>query len=89
MTIPLDVFMEIASLLEPIDLLRLSRSTKFLRGILLNRQNAVLWRRARANIMNLLDCPDELSEPEYASLVFDRHCTVSTIRCSRVTSRRS
>jgi len=35
-----------------------------------------VWRDVRANVDGLPDCPDELTEPQYADLVFGKSCTV-------------
>ncbi|KAI0088468.1 hypothetical protein BDY19DRAFT_947765 [Irpex rosettiformis] len=40
----------------------------------MHRRTLFLWRAARLNVPGLPPCPTDLSEPAYASLVFDRHC---------------
>ncbi|KAG7451970.1 uncharacterized protein BT62DRAFT_926167 [Guyanagaster necrorhizus] len=71
---PLDVLFEIFQHLEPLDLLRLSRTTKDLRTLLLQRQSSFIWKSARENVKDLPPLPDDMIEPRYASLVFDNHC---------------
>ncbi|KAG7451982.1 uncharacterized protein BT62DRAFT_274271 [Guyanagaster necrorhizus] len=72
---PLDVLFEIFSNLDPVDLLRLSRTSKDLRVLLLQRSSAFVWKRARGNVQGLPPLPDDLSEPKFAHLAFDKHCT--------------
>lgn len=36
-----------------------------------------IWKRARSQFDGLPDCPDDLSEPQYAELLFGKACTVS------------
>jgi len=71
---PLDILFEIFGHLHPIDVLHLARTTKSLRHVLMRRSAASIWRQARAHIHELPDCPTDLSEPQYANLLFDPHC---------------
>ena len=72
-----NVYCQIASHLEPLDLLHLARSSTILRTIVLSRHNVSVWKAALRNVDNLPACPIDMSEPQYAALVFDRHCFVS------------
>jgi len=63
-------------MLRPLDVLNLSRATKTLRAILMNRSSIVVWKNARANVARLPECPDDLTEPQYAELVFGKNCFV-------------
>ncbi|PIL30562.1 hypothetical protein GSI_07262 [Ganoderma sinense ZZ0214-1] len=77
MSLPVDVFLEIATYCHPLDLLRLSRVSKKLRPVVFAKRNRSVWICAR----NSLDppmpaCPEDLSEPKYAFLVFDPVCMV-------------
>ncbi|KAK0231404.1 hypothetical protein IW262DRAFT_1262338 [Armillaria fumosa] len=74
--IPLDILLEIFSHLDPHDLLHLCRTSKSLRAILLDRSALSVWKRARRNLENLPGILDVLSEPHYASLLFDKFCQV-------------
>ncbi|KAF8959596.1 hypothetical protein BDZ97DRAFT_1666979 [Flammula alnicola] len=74
---PLDVLYEIFGLLNPIDVLHLARTTKALRGILMTRSAVFVWKLARSNIEGLPLCPDDLTEPQYANLLFTDNCHVS------------
>lgn len=42
----------------------------------MRRSSITIWRAARRNLDGLPDCPDTLSEPAYASLLFTTNCTV-------------
>ncbi|KAK0481358.1 hypothetical protein IW261DRAFT_1681036 [Armillaria novae-zelandiae] len=72
---PSDILFEIFSNLDPLDLLRLSRTTKDLRALLLQRSSTFVWKRARQNVEGL-PLPDDLSEPKFAHLAFDKHCDI-------------
>ncbi|KAJ6596744.1 hypothetical protein B0H10DRAFT_1888521, partial [Mycena sp. CBHHK59/15] len=74
---PLDVLMEIFKLLKPQDLLCLSRTTTAFRGFLMNRADAGVWRQASVNVKEEdgePGCPSYISEPAWASLLYDRIC---------------
>ncbi|KAG9008730.1 hypothetical protein FRB95_000410 [Tulasnella sp. JGI-2019a] len=83
MQMPVDIFAEIASNLTPFCLLTLSRSSKRLRDILISDSSKPIWRAARASIQDLPDCPQDLSEPQYARLMFEGECYV----CHRPTKK--
>ncbi|KAG8927900.1 hypothetical protein FRC02_007618 [Tulasnella sp. 418] len=84
MEMPMDVFVEIASYLSPVDLLALSRSSKRLRQILLSRSSRVIWRISLRQVLGLPECPSDLDEPVYASLMFDEHCWYCGKKSKRV-----
>ncbi|KAJ7074301.1 hypothetical protein C8F01DRAFT_1242559 [Mycena amicta] len=74
---PLDILFEICSCLEPIDLLRLSRTTQSIRRFVLNRSNAVMWRAAFANNLTAggpPGCPTYLTEPAWTHVAFEKSC---------------
>ncbi|KAF8907452.1 hypothetical protein CPB85DRAFT_1391918 [Mucidula mucida] len=71
---PLDVLFEIFSYLDPIDLLRISRTTKDLRQLLMSKSSAFIWERARLATQGIPPKPDDLNDPQYINLLFDRHC---------------
>ncbi|KAM5540152.1 hypothetical protein V8D89_006292 [Ganoderma adspersum] len=75
--LPLDVFMEIASYLYPLDLIHLSRTSGELRRTLMSRNSRPIWTTSFDNVVELPPCPADLSEPVYAALVFDIHCFVT------------
>ncbi|TFK88222.1 hypothetical protein K466DRAFT_521175 [Polyporus arcularius HHB13444] len=73
--VPMEVFLEIASYLQPVDILQLSRASRNLRSTLLSRSSRHVWTAAFENVEPPLpDCPPSLSEPEYAYIVFERFC---------------
>ncbi|TFK91793.1 hypothetical protein K466DRAFT_514748 [Polyporus arcularius HHB13444] len=71
---PLDILVEIFSLLHPRDLVNLARTSRDFRTFLMSRDSAPFWRAARKQVDGLPDCPPFLSEPAYANLVFFTHC---------------
>ncbi|KAK1232186.1 hypothetical protein PQX77_004698 [Marasmius sp. AFHP31] len=79
--VPLDVLFEIFSYLEPLDLLRLSRTSKDLRRILISRSSSSVWKAAREHLQ-VPDPARSMSEPKLANLLFDSHyhfCLVATV----------
>lgn len=70
---------QIMSHLSPLDLLRISWSSKHFRKLLMNRNHRLLWVTARRSGPGLPDPPTELSEPRYAALMFTKVCFVSFI----------
>ncbi|TEB31405.1 hypothetical protein FA13DRAFT_1578141, partial [Coprinellus micaceus] len=66
----------IVSYLGPADLFHLSRVAKGLRRFLMSFSSAMFWRRAAQNEPGLPTCPDDLSEPAYAHLLFSDFCHV-------------
>lgn len=62
--------------LNPLDVLRLARTTKQFRSMLMHKSSRFIWIAARKNVPDLPDCPPYMSEPQFANLVFDTHCHV-------------
>ncbi|KAL0946612.1 hypothetical protein HGRIS_012809 [Hohenbuehelia grisea] len=71
---PLEILFETFRYLYPLDLLRLARTTKALRRILMHRSAVSLWKSAQANLEGFPEAPPGLSEPAFANLAFDTHC---------------
>ncbi|THH03351.1 hypothetical protein EW145_g6325, partial [Phellinidium pouzarii] len=69
-----------AESLSPIDILYLARSSKALYALLMSKQSKPIWRSAR-QAQRLLECPRDLSEPQFASLLFERFCQVALEAC--------
>ena len=67
------------------DLLNLARTCKSLRGLLMHKSSAFLWKTTLRQVEGLPECPADLAEPEYTNLVFYNRCHVSTASsdCSR------
>jgi len=70
---------QIFGCLEPLDLLHLSRTSKALRALLMNRSSLSVWKLAFSNVPYPAPpyCPRDLNEPQYAVLVFGKTCHVS------------
>ncbi|RPD57570.1 hypothetical protein L226DRAFT_610613 [Lentinus tigrinus ALCF2SS1-7] len=73
-SMPLDILIEIFSLMHPRDLLNLARTSKEFRAFLMSRQSEPFWKAARRRVEGLPECPPFLSEPAYANLVFFPYC---------------
>ncbi|KAJ3813225.1 hypothetical protein F5876DRAFT_74087 [Lentinula aff. lateritia] len=72
--VPLDIMFEIFCHLDPNDLINLARTTRDLRGILMSnlKSSKLIWRTARLNLDGLPPLPKDLSEPQYADLLYAR-----------------
>jgi hypothetical protein len=76
------MYFQIFSHLDPIDLVTLTQTSKELRAMLTSRSSTSVWKAARANIVPAMpDCPDDLSEPQYAVLMFGKGCHVCINFC--------
>ncbi|KJA22478.1 hypothetical protein HYPSUDRAFT_139140 [Hypholoma sublateritium FD-334 SS-4] len=82
MEMPIDILFEIFGHLKPLDLVHMARTTKELRALLMSRSSISVWRTARSSIPGLPDCPNDLSEPRYATLAFGKSCSVGLISIS-------
>ncbi|KAH7886299.1 hypothetical protein F5I97DRAFT_2027864 [Phlebopus sp. FC_14] len=74
MEMPMDILFEIFGHLNPLDVLRLTRTTKQFRSVLMHPSSRSVWIAARSNVPDLPGCPSYMSEPQFANLVFDTHC---------------
>lgn len=74
MKLPVDIFAEVCQYLKPVDLLQLARSSRRLREILISKDAKTVWRTSRSLIEDLPDCPEDMTEPEYATLMFEIGC---------------
>ncbi|KAL0577163.1 hypothetical protein V5O48_004840 [Marasmius crinis-equi] len=70
---PLDILYKILCLLTPYDLLRLSRTSKNLRKILMSKSSLFVWKACRENA-GVPDPLPSINEPAFARLLFDPHC---------------
>ncbi|KAF8169540.1 hypothetical protein BJ912DRAFT_173036 [Pholiota molesta] len=75
LSLPLDIFFEICSHLQPLDLLHLSRASRHFARMFLGTQNRHAWLAARRTAEGLPDCPSDLSEARYAHLLFESICS--------------
>ncbi|KAJ7470902.1 hypothetical protein FB451DRAFT_1559435 [Mycena latifolia] len=68
--------------LHPRDLLSLARATKTLRALLMSKKKAHhVWVHSLQSATDILPCPPDLTEPEYACLCFSTRCYGS--QCSK------
>ncbi|KAG6849552.1 hypothetical protein H0H93_007500 [Arthromyces matolae] len=72
--LPIDVLFEIFGNLNPFDLLKLARTTKEFRRLLMNKGSKSVWKAALDSVTGLPPSPPEMSEPAWVHLVFDPHC---------------
>lgn len=82
MDMPLDVLLEIFEFLLPLDVLHLSRTSNDIRNVLMHRSAMFIWKSAFENWNASTECPsppcpEDMTEPQWASLLFDDHCSVS------------
>ncbi|KAI0692687.1 hypothetical protein C8T65DRAFT_586414 [Cerioporus squamosus] len=75
-SLPIDVFLQVASYSSPLELLRCARASRMLRRTLLSRKNRPVWRNVLHSVPQLPMCPNDMSEPSYTALVCDDHCFV-------------
>ncbi|KDR81903.1 hypothetical protein GALMADRAFT_240195 [Galerina marginata CBS 339.88] len=71
---PLDILFETFGRLEPLDLLRVSRTSKTLRKILMSRTSITIWRQSLSFMGGLPACFPGMNEPQYSYLMFDETC---------------
>ncbi|CAE6435101.1 unnamed protein product [Rhizoctonia solani] len=75
MNLPVEVLIEVARYIHPLDLIMLSRVNKFFRELFMDKRSALVWRSARENLPGLPACPSETSEPQYAAMLFAKRCS--------------
>ncbi|KAF8603161.1 hypothetical protein BDV93DRAFT_606992 [Ceratobasidium sp. AG-I] len=75
LTIPLDIFAQIALHLMPVDILHLARTCKTFRVLLMQSSAGHIWRGASRKVEGLPPCPPHLCEPEYIALIYSKSCT--------------
>ncbi|KAH7326836.1 hypothetical protein B0J17DRAFT_220773 [Rhizoctonia solani] len=76
LNLPLELLVEIATYLRPLDLIRLSRVGKTLHGLFMNRSASCIWRVALRTAGALPPIPTDLPEPLLAALLFLAECTI-------------
>ncbi|KAJ7897220.1 hypothetical protein B0H14DRAFT_2312791, partial [Mycena olivaceomarginata] len=69
-------FLEIC---KPLDVLRLSRTSKEFRELLMHKSSRSIWRSSLNNVKDLPPCPPNMTEPQWISLVFDHVCQVGLL----------
>ncbi|CAA7265863.1 unnamed protein product [Cyclocybe aegerita] len=75
LNMPLDILFEILGHLKPYDLLRLARTTKDFRRLLMNKSSISVWKASLREVPGLPPCPPEMTEPAWTNLVFSPQCT--------------
>ncbi|PAV16190.1 F-box [Pyrrhoderma noxium] len=73
-SIPVEIFEEILCNLGADDLLRLSRTCKSIRELLMSKHSVNIWIAAATNL-NMPELPPDLNYPQFASFLFDTFCT--------------
>ncbi|KAJ4485289.1 hypothetical protein J3R30DRAFT_1337821 [Lentinula aciculospora] len=74
--VPVEIILEVFCYLQPRDLLRLARTSLELRNILMSKTSEDIWLAARQNVKDLPPRPRDLSEPQYAYLLYEPCCHV-------------
>lgn len=76
-TIPREIVCEVFSWLRPRDLVRLAEVNRELRSLLMSNESLPIWKSARErNWTRIPDCPTDLSELQWARLIFCLQCTI-------------
>jgi len=81
---PTEIFTEIACYMSPEDLLSLSRTSAGFRELLMSKSSMRIWEAART-VQGIPACPSDLSEPQYADLLFGKGCSF----CSETRTRKT
>lgn len=69
-------YYQVASSLEPLDLIYLSRVNKEFRATFMSRSARFVWTRVLESVPGLPSCPPDMTEPQYVSLIFEQLCSV-------------
>ncbi|KIO33107.1 hypothetical protein M407DRAFT_17973 [Tulasnella calospora MUT 4182] len=80
MNMPVDIFTEVCSYLDPYDLRRLALTSKRLWDILMTKEARHIWKTALESVPDLPECPTDLNEPQYVCLLYSSECY--TIGCT-------
>lgn len=71
---PLDILFEIFRSMHPRDLLHVSRTTKVLRAVLMNKSSIWIWKDSYAAASDLPPIAEGMTVPQFVSLAYDRIC---------------
>ncbi|KAG8929354.1 hypothetical protein FRC00_001474 [Tulasnella sp. 408] len=74
MNMPIDIFTEVCSYLDPYDLRRLALASKRLWGVLMTKEARHIWKTSLASVPDLPECPTDLNEPQYVFLLYSSEC---------------
>jgi hypothetical protein len=75
---------QVANHLTPAELLSLARANKFFRQIFMSQSSLYMWQNTFDNVPGMPRCPPNLCEPQYASLLFSKTCSVRGYGLSRL-----
>jgi hypothetical protein len=70
------LLIKIFSMLPPLDLLRLTRTNKTLRGLLMSRNARQTWIAALGTVPDCPPVPEGMTEPAWVRLAFENACHV-------------
>jgi hypothetical protein len=70
------LLIKIFSMLPPLDLLRLTRTNKTLRGLLMSRSSLQTWISALGTVLDCPPIPEGMTEPAWVRLAFENACHV-------------
>ena len=68
---------QIFSHMHPRDLLSFSRTSKWLRSVLMSHRHRFVWVSALEQVEGLPSCLPGMSKPAYSALLFTKNCSVS------------
>ncbi|KAB5588597.1 hypothetical protein CTheo_7963 [Ceratobasidium theobromae] len=74
--LPLELLIEVAKYLQPLDLIQASRANKSFRSLFMRRSVTLVWETAFRNVEGLPPCPEGCCEPRYAALIFLEECSI-------------
>ncbi|KAB5589012.1 Protein SFI1 [Ceratobasidium theobromae] len=74
--LPLELLIEVARYLQPLDLMQASRASKSFRSLFMRRSAALVWETTFRNVEGLPPCPEGVCEPRYAALLFIEECSI-------------
>ncbi|KAJ8520540.1 hypothetical protein ONZ45_g2674 [Pleurotus djamor] len=72
--LPLEILFEIFGFLTPLDVLRLARTNKDLRSVLMKRSAITPWKTVFKNVPDTPSKPETVSEPAWANFLFTNTC---------------
>jgi hypothetical protein len=78
--------LDICAHVWPIDMLRLSRTCRTFRQVLMSKTCQAVWKASFENTfladrLSIVSCPSSLSQPAWASLLYEKICQVHIDVC--------
>ncbi|KAH9474685.1 hypothetical protein JR316_0013150 [Psilocybe cubensis] len=71
---PLDIYYEICATMEPMDVLNLSRTSSYIYHTLMADGSSGIWKNSLSLMSGIPDRPSDVTEAEYARLLFGADC---------------